>query len=349
MPSTFRAALTIIVLNLSLITPALAQSNTVASTPMRDATADEATVRELTEQYGRALMAGDLNAMRRFWNPQSPNLSTHFRYYKGVLTQARLDFITSQVTKLEINGDKAVSYLTADERRLDKKTGAILVTFDPFRGACHSFEWIRTSSGWQIQREVLVQDELAGRLGAARSDQERDEILDKEKLFVTNTLVHALGARALRHQTHAEFDLAMRYVALQRSIAEKIGDHAGIAGSWVNTGLVKQSQDEHEKALAATLKALAIYEASGNKRGIALALENLSDQYRALGDYRRAFDVSQKSLRLSEETNHRRGMMNALSELGIIYAQQNNPEQAFAYYERPWRSLRNCRTRWRSR
>ena len=334
MPNTFRAALAIIVLNLSLNNPALAQSNTLAPTPVRAAAADEETVRELTEQYGRALMAGDLDAMRKFWDPQSPNLSTHFRFYKSVLAQARLDFITPEVTKLEINGDKAVSYFTADERRLDKKTGAVLMTFDPFRGACHSFEWIRTSAGWQIEKEFLVQDELAGRLGAARSEQERDEILDKEKRFVTNTLVHALGSRALRHQTHADFDLAMRYIALQRSIAEKIGDQAGVAGSWVNTGLVKQSQDEHEAALAATLKALAIYEASGNKRGIALAQENLSDQYRALGDYRRAFDVTQKSLRLSEETNHRRGMMNALSELGIIYAQQNNPEQAFAYYEK---------------
>src|SRR6188474_3501561 len=105
MPSTFRAAL-LIALNLSLITPAIAQSHTLASTPVRAAATEQETLRELTEEYGRALMAGDLNAMRKFWNPESPNLSTHFRFYKGVLAQARIDFTSPEVTKLEINGDK---------------------------------------------------------------------------------------------------------------------------------------------------------------------------------------------------------------------------------------------------
>jgi CHAT domain-containing protein len=333
MPNTFRAAL-FLVLNLSLITPALPQSNSLASSAMRASATEEQTVRELTEQYGRALMAGDLDAMRKFWNPESPNLATHFRYYKGVLAQARIDFTAVEVTRLEITGNKAVSFLTADERRLDKKTGAVLLTFDPLRGACHSFEWIKTSSGWQIQREFLVQDELAGRLGAARSDQERDEILETEKRFVNNTLVNALGTRMLRHQTRGEYDLASHYIGLQRAVAGQIGDQAGIAGSWLNTGILAHSQDEHEEALAAMLKALALYEASDNKRGIAMAEENLSNIYRDLGDHRRAFAFAQKSLRLSEETKNRRGMMTALSELGIIYGQQNNAEQAFAHQER---------------
>jgi CHAT domain-containing protein len=334
MPSTFRAALSIIALNLSLIVPAFAQSNSFASTALRASTGEEEILRELTASYERALEAGDLNAMRKFWNPQSPNLSTHFRFYKGVLAQAQIYFINAKVTKLEITGDKAVSYFTADERRLDKKTGAIMLTLDPLRGTCRSFEWIRTSTGWQIEREFLVQDELAARLGAARSEQERDEILEKEKRLVNNTLVHSLGLRVMRHQTHLEYDLAMHYVALQRAVAEKIGDDAGIAGSWLNTGLVKHSQDDYEAALAPMLKALELYEASNNKRGVAMAEENVSNVYRALGDHRRAFDYAQKSLRLSEETKNRRGMMVALSELGNIYGQQNNGEQAFAFQER---------------
>ena len=334
MPSTFRTALSIIALNLSLITPALAQSHTFASTPVRASAADEETIRGLTEQYARALVAGDLDAMRKFWNTQSPNVSTHFRYYKGVLAQARIDFLTPEVSKLEINGDKAISYLTADERRLDKKTGAILMTLDPLRGACRSFEWIKTSAGWQIQRESLVQDELAERLGSERSSQEREEILEKEKRFVNNTLVNALGTRGIRHQTRLEFDLAVHYFDLQRAVAEKIGDPSGIAGAWMNTGTLKHSQDEYEAAFPALTKALAMYEASDNKRGIAMTQEKFSNLYRALGDHRRAFEFAQKSLRLSEETKHRRGMMTALAELGIIYGQQNNAAQAFAHQER---------------
>jgi len=321
MPNTFRVGLALLVLNLGL-------------TAVRASTAEEESLRALTAQYGSALVAGDLEAVRKFWDPQSPNLTAQLRSYKNVFAQARLEFINTEVTQLVISGDKAVSQLTVDERRRDKKTGAILLTFDPFHGACRSFEWVRTSTGWQIEREFLVQDELAVRLEAARSDQQRDEILEKEKRFVNNTLIGALGTRALRYQTRAEFDTALRYVHLQQIVAERIGDPVGVAASFLNTAVVRTGQEEHEAGIEAAQKALALYESLGMKRGMALAEENLSTLYRAVGDHRRAFECAQKSLHLAEEENHRRGIMVALSELAIIYGQQNNPEQALAHLER---------------
>lgn len=334
MPSTFRVAPAILLLNLSFITAAFAQSNSVTSTPIRASAAEEQGLRTLTAEYGRALAAGDLETVRKFWNPQSPNLPPVLRNYKKVFAQAQLEFLSPEVTQLEIAGDKAVSQLTVDERRRDKKTGAILLTFDPFRGACRSFEWIRTDAGWRIEREVLVQDELAVKLEAARSDEQRDAILEQEKRFVNNTLVGALGTRVLRHQVRSEYETALRYARLQQLVAERTGDQVGIAGAWLNTGVVKFAQDDHEAALAATYKAIAVYESLGSKRGIALAQENLSNSYRALGNLRRAFECAQKSLRLSEEQNHRRGIMVALSDLANIYGDQNNAEQALAHLER---------------
>lgn len=333
MPNTFRA-LSLLIVNLSLVISAFAQSNSLTATPVRASAAEEESLRALTVQYGRALVAGDLEAVRKFWNPQSPNLPTQLRSYKNVFAQARLEFNNPEVTQLDITGNKAVSQLTVDERRLDKKTDAVLLTFDPLRGACRSFEWTRTSAGWQIEREFLVQDELAERLEATRSDQARDEILEKETRFVNNTLLGSLGSKALRHSTRAEYDTALRYVDLQRVVAERIGDRVGVAGAWLNTAIVRKTQDEQEVALEAGHKALALYESLGLKRGIAITQENLSDLYRALGNHRRAFDFAQKSLRVSEEGHCRRGIMIALHDLAIIYGHQNNAEQAFAHLER---------------
>jgi CHAT domain-containing protein len=334
MSNTFRSALSVLILNLSLITPALAQSHSLSSTPVRASAAEEESLRTLTTEYGHALAVGDLDALRNFWNPQSPNLAANLRSYKNIFAQARLEFTSPEVTRLEITGDKAVSQLTVEERRLDRKTGAVLLTFDPFHGACRSIEWIKTDSGWRIEREFLVQDELAAKLEAARSDEQRNEILEKEKRFVNNTLIGALGSRALRSQTRTDFDAAFRYIELQRIVAERIGDPVGVAASWLNTAVVKNVQDEHEVGLDAAYKALALYESLGMKRGVALTMETLSDLYRALGNHRRAFECAQKALRLSEEENHRRGMMIALSDLAIIYGHQNNPEQALAHNER---------------
>jgi CHAT domain-containing protein len=336
MPNTFRATLTLLILSLAPITQAFAQSHSLSLTPMRAAAADEESVRTLTADYGRALAAGDLEAVRKFWNPQSANLAAQLRAYKSVFAQARLEFTGTEVTGLEINGDRAVSQLTVDERRLDRKTGAILLTFDPFRGACRSFEWIKTSAGWQIEREFLVQDELAGKLEAASSEQERDSLLEQEKRFVNSTLIGALGTRALRSQTRTEYAKALRYVELQRIISERMDYQVGVAAAWLNTAVVRNGQDEHELGLMAAHRALALYESLGSKRGLSLTNETLSNLYRAVGDHKRAFECATKSLRLAEEQNHRRGIMNALSELAIIYGQQNNPEQALAHLERAY-------------
>lgn len=239
-----------------------------------------------------------------------------------------------QVTRLDLSGDKAVTHLTSDDRHLDKKTGAILSARDAFHGVCRSFEWSKTVAGWKVEREFTVQDELAARLEATASEQERDELLEKEKAFVTDALASALVGRGHRHRFRGDYDAALRCYQLEQAVAEKIGDQAGIAGAWLNIGLIKVAQDDYEQALLFQQKALALYEAAGLQRGVALVLVNLSQVHRALGDHRQAFDNAQKSLRLYEEANNRRGISKALSELADVYRAQNNLPQALAYTER---------------
>ena len=295
---------------------------------------DEAALRNLTEQYGRAITSGDVAAMSQFWNPRSPNLASRLGSYRILFRETRLEFIDPRVTRIEIMGDRAVSNLTADERHLDNKTGCILTTYDILHGACRSIEWVKTDH-WRVQREVLVQDELAARLDAAASEQQRDELLEKENVFVTNALVRAMGFRGLhQHQVRGDYDGAWRCYQLQQALAEKIGDPLGMAGTLMNTAILKRAQQDYEHGLPLARKALALFEAAGSTRGVTFSLEKLSSLYRSVGDLQQAFDCAQKSLRMSEEMNHRRAISAALSELAIVYANQNNPRQALAYMER---------------
>jgi hypothetical protein len=119
MPFAFRLSLCFLALSLNFISPALAQYSPPPSS-------DEETVRALTEKYGFAIVASDLETMRQFWNPQSPNLASRLRVYQGLFSNTRIEFTRITVSRLEVTGDKAVSHLTTDERHLDKKTGAIL-------------------------------------------------------------------------------------------------------------------------------------------------------------------------------------------------------------------------------
>src|SRR5262245_22437367 len=154
-------------LNLSFNGPILAPPQAPTSTPNPPQSSNEETLRTLTEKYGLAITTGDIEAMRQLWNPQSPNLAPRLMVYQGLFSNTRIEFISLKVTRLEVTGERAVSHLTTDERRLDKITGAILSVHDAFRGACRSFDWKRTDDGWKIEREFTVQEELASRLEAA--------------------------------------------------------------------------------------------------------------------------------------------------------------------------------------
>ena len=340
MPQIPYVWLCVAALSLSGINPAvMSQSGpTVAGSllalTLAQSASDEETVRKLTEQYGSAITEGELEKIRQFWNPQSRNLASRVRFYRELFLETRISFVNPKVTRLDVSGEKAVSHLTTDERQLDKKTGVPTLTYDPFHGACRAFEWTRTATGWKIEREFLVQDDLAARLNAAASEQQRNELLERERIYVTDVLIRALVARGLRYHERGDYDAASRLYELQQTVAEKIGDKVGVAGAWLNLGMLNTALQDYDTALPFLRKSLALYEALGSKTGEARALQKLSRLYLELGEHRQAFDCAQKSLQLSEASKHRRGIALALTELSIIYGRQYNPEQSLAYLEK---------------
>ena len=147
MSFTFRASLCLLVSSLSLISPFTSRFQSLALTPNPPQSSDDETLRRQTEQYASAIAAGDLEAMRRFWNSPSPNLASRLSYYQRLFLDTRIEFISLKVTRLEITGDRAVSHLTADERRLDKKTGAMLFATMSFTTPAANFNGTRPAPG----------------------------------------------------------------------------------------------------------------------------------------------------------------------------------------------------------
>jgi CHAT domain-containing protein len=341
MSFTFRASLLLLILSLNLVNPAPAQSQSLSSgsksSPLitgSPQSSDEETLRALTEKYGSAIAAGDLETMSQLWNPQSPNVSSRLRHNQGLFSNSRMEFISLTVTSVEVAGERTVSRMTTDERQVDKKTGAVLTERDLFHGACRSLEWVKTGAGWKIERESLLQEELAARLDAAPSENERRELLDKEKTLVTDVLVLALVQAGDRYRIRGDSDAALRLYRLAQAMAEKIGDEVGAAKAQLSLGLTKVVESEYEQALPLERQALTLYEAAGSRLGAALSLMHLSHVHHMLGDYREAFECASASLRSFEEIKHRQGTAQALSEMAHVYYFQDNFQQALAYDEK---------------
>src|SRR5262249_6349748 len=341
MSFAFRASLLLLALSLNLVHPAPAQSQSSSSAskappliPGSPQSSDEATIRAAAEKYGSAIAAGDLETMRQLWNPQSPNLTSRLRLYQGLFSNSRMEFISLTVTRVEVTGEKAVSHLTTDERQVDKKTGAVLTDRDLFHGACRSLEWVKTSAGWRTEREAVLHEELAARLDAAPSEDERSELLNKEKTLVTDVLVRALLQIGDRYRIRGDSDAALRLSRLAQTVAEKIGDEVGAADAQLSLGLTKVMESDYEQALPLEQRALTLYEAARNRLGSGQALSQLRPVHHMLGDYRQAFECARASLRSFEEIKHREGTAHALSEIAHVYNFQNNFQQALAYDEK---------------
>ena len=332
-------------LSFSIALNSLSQPASSASTIQNSS--DQEALRALTEKYGATIAASDLEGMRQLWDPQSPDLNARLRFYQRVFTNVRVEFVSLNVTRLEVTGDKAVSHLTTDERHLDKRTGTASTGRALIHGTCRALEWVKTDAGWKIEREYKVQDALAARLEAAASDQERDELLAKEQALVTDSLSGALITRGNQSQMRGDFEKALRSFRLAQAVSEKIGDPEGVGGALNSIGMVKSAQYDYEQALLAQQKALAIFEAIGVKSGAALALEGLNQLYQLLGDHQEAFDCARKSLRLYEEAGNTRGIASALTKLGNVFGVQNNPQQALAHYERAMKISEELEDRYR--
>src|SRR6516225_6803550 len=113
MSFTFRASLLLLILSLNLVNPAPAQSQSLSSgsksSPLitgSPQSSDEETLRALTEKYGSAISAGDLETMSQLWNPQSPNVSSRLRHNQGLFSNSRMEFISLTVTSVEVAGER---------------------------------------------------------------------------------------------------------------------------------------------------------------------------------------------------------------------------------------------------
>lgn len=332
MSSVFRVSFYLLFLGFIISTSSQFQS--LASITDSSQSAYEESLRKITEQYGQAIAGGDIEEVRRFWNPQSPNLSSRLRTYQNLFSTSRIEFVSLKVTGLEINGDKAVSHLTTAERLLDKVTGTLLTEWSLFHGAVRTFEWSRKDGQWQIERESSLQEELVAKLEEANSEAAQQELLEKNKELVTDVLVTKMIDRSTRQRFNSEFEMALRSLRLAQAIAEKINDQAGLAKAYLYIAQVYETEGNTEQTLPLEQKALAIHQTAGNKVGEAIALFTISHTYHERGDYRKAFECAYNALQLAEELKHRGVTGRALSEMAHVYIYQNNPQQAVVCLEK---------------
>lgn len=183
------------------------------------------------------------------------------------------------------------------------------------------------------QNKLTPAQELAQKIAAAKSEIERNALLEQNKDLQTIDLRKALLAEALRFRVEGSYDKALATDKFVWQFAERIDDKAGVAAAINNVGVDYQEIGQFKTAIEYFNQSLERKIALKDQIGIAASTNNIGLGYSYMGEYARAQEFLLKALKMLEDAKRVDLMPNPLNNLGIVQRRLGNYAQAQSYYE----------------
>ena len=298
MSIAFRKASCLLILGLSLITPALAQSQSISTSPTSPDVKDlavalvriksESEQDQLLVQKNELKNAELLRALKGLADPLVQNGE-----YNEALRISRL-----AVRIAEQMGDRLrLGHALCD-------LGAIYARRNPPKEAFPL-----------LQRSLALFEEAGETKGQAR----------------------ALIALAVAYNTDTRFELSIESYQKSLALSQEIGDQKYIARIWNGLGHSYHYLGRYELSMQFLQKARALCEKIDDKETLNNVLNNIGFHYTNVGNYSAALDYLHKSLKIAEEigaNGDRRSLAYKLQNIGLIYRRQGRHDQALAYARR---------------
>lgn len=269
--------------------------------------------RSFYEQYA----TGDVESAARLWEPNAPARET-FRRQGGQILRVRcLRLAGFREVDENIDGDHA----TVDVEAVIGKTSRKTPKAEVLESQSAKIELVRTpQSGWRITKWQQREDALADEIAAAKSEEERRQLLARDPRLYTTSLGRALSSRALNAANRKDFDAARSLLRLAASIGSDFNDAAclSLAAGVESVVLRRQAVADMTLALQRAKESLALAEQSGDTDVMAKALLRLgrAEQFKDSVTNKEHFD---QVLALGDDVEDRSTVSLAAGILGFYY------------------------------
>ncbi len=316
----------LLALSLSFNVTSLALSQPVSPAPAIQDSLDQEALRTLVEKYFALYAAKDLDGLMGLWSEKSPDRSTFKQNMERQFATESYSLGLPTISRVKVEEDKvslrATAHLTVIDLKSNQKRELQLA---------RNFALVREERKWKVWRCAPAEVDLAEALVKVESEAERAKLLAEEKELMTAELVWAMNEQGNRLYLQSRFDQSIAVYRLSQSIAEQVGDKAGIARALNNIGSIYNVQGDYAQALEYLQRSLATSEAGGDKAGIARALNTIGEVELQRGDPMRALGYFQKSLEASKALENKAGIGRILRNIGEVYIQQGDYAQALEY------------------
>lgn len=175
-------------------------------------------------------------------------------------------------------------------------------------------------------------DDLATTLVALKSQQEREQLLAKNRALMTPDLRKALIRHGNSQLLAGRYSTAFDIYGVAQNIAEQIGDKEGVATAWLDIGTVYYFQANYPAALEHYKKARDLFTEVTNHYESAKALSGVALIYKEQRRDTDALAALQQVLREFTSLGDKEEAANTLNMIGAIhYGQGNYPAAAEAF------------------
>ncbi len=292
-------------------------------------TNDEEAVRSLVEKYFARYAAKDADGLLSLWSTQAPDYAALKQDWQRQFAAEDYRLNQLAIARVKVEGEKASLRAVIQMTVVDVKSQQ-----QREQKNLRNFALVRENGSWKIWRDAPAENELAEALLKTANDAERARLLAAEAELVTAELVKALNNQGVQFRDQRKLPQALTAHRLAQSLAERLGDQAGLAGALVNLGNDAHAQGDYAQALTHLRLGLEIFTSLKDQTKVAAVLGNLGNAYHSLGDETQARASYQKSLSAFEALGDKSRMATALLGLGNVHRSQGDYAEALQCYRR---------------
>jgi CHAT domain-containing protein/tetratricopeptide (TPR) repeat protein len=296
---------------------------------------DEAEIRGVVERFLAALQKKDMETLKALWSEKAqdgagtkPNSPPAFEGIGGV------DVSSLSINRIGLSAVEATAWVSVKVVAGDPKTARS----DAAPGLANlTIHLAKEAGAWKIAQYGSSEEELAGEIALAKTDEEREALIEQNKHLVTVQLDKALLTMGQRLVSQGGYARALELYEITGKIAEQIKDTLGIADLSRCIGNIGLLQGRYPEALARYQESLGLYEQIGNKDGIARVLNNIGLIHRIQGNNAEALEFYKKSLDVDTEIGNKEGISRAFGNIAVLQSAEGSYALALESFEKSLR------------
>jgi CHAT domain-containing protein/TolA-binding protein len=299
-------------------------------------TDDDAAIQKLILSGYRSYAKKDAAELFSLFSQQSPHLPEFKQFIQqefAINEKVKIESLNvNLLRKLEIEGDGAKARVRVLIHAVDIDTGQ---EAEGFGEMDHTLRFVREDGAWKFWKFNDTAEELALKLLAATTDEERAAVLKAEGEPFTDGLLKGLANQA-QSLTEEKGDYVKAALILNTllNVGRQINSPLGIGNALIGLGDVYVAQGDYLRAADNYQQVMKLAESFNSKEAVAAVSVKLGNIHYHQGNFALAMEYYQRSAQAYEELGSKVEITYPLLNIGNAHFAQGNYAQALEYYQR---------------